>query len=108
MLSLRPAMKVFVCTEPVDCRRSFDGLARAVEEVIRRSPMSGHLFVFRNRAGDWAKVLWWDRSGILHLVQTTGAGRVPVPGAVAGACSAELLVAGGDDVLRAQQRGANA
>jgi transposase len=63
MLSLPPAVKVFVCTEPVDCRRSFDGLARAVEEVVREHPMSGHLFVFRNRAGDRAKVLGWDRSG---------------------------------------------
>lgn len=63
MLSLPPSVRIFVSTEPTDIRRSFDGLALLVREVIGEDPFSGYLFVFRNRAGDRVKVLFWDRSG---------------------------------------------
>jgi transposase len=45
-------------------RRSFDGLAMMVEYYVHRDPMSGHLFVFRNKNGDKAKILYWDRDGL--------------------------------------------
>jgi len=63
MLSLPPRVRIFVCLEPADMRRSFDGLARMTREVLARNPESGHLFVFRNRRGDRLKVLYWDRDG---------------------------------------------
>ena len=63
MLSLPPAVRVFLATQPADMRRAFDGLAALTRDVIRRDPLSGHLFVFRSRIGDRVKVLYWDRSG---------------------------------------------
>jgi transposase len=63
VLSLPPAVRVFICTQPADMRKSFDSLAALTREVLRQDPMAGHLFVFRNRDGDRVKVLWWDRSG---------------------------------------------
>jgi transposase len=38
-------------------RRSFDGLAQLVREHLGADPLSGHLFVFRNRRGDRGYVL---------------------------------------------------
>jgi transposase len=108
VLSLPPAVKVFVCTEPVDCRRSFDGLAAAVESVIRQSPMSGHLFVFRNRIGDRAKVLWWDRSGYCIWYKRLEAGVFTFPkgeGKSVEVESAELaLLLEGIDLSDAERR----
>lgn len=63
MLTLPPAVRVFIATEPADMRRSFDTLAMLAEQVIRQDPYSGHLFAFRNRTGDRLKILYWDRSG---------------------------------------------
>ncbi len=49
MMNLPPSVRIFVAREPVDMRRSFDGLSGLVSEVIKEDPMSGHLFVFFNK-----------------------------------------------------------
>jgi transposase len=64
MLTLPPSTRVFVATQPADMRRSFDGLMALVRDFLGEDPLSGHLFVFRNKAGDRLKVLWWDRDGL--------------------------------------------
>lgn len=63
MLSLPSALRIFVAVEPADMRKGFDGLAQLVREVIAQDPLSGHLFVFRNRRRDRVKILYWDRDG---------------------------------------------
>jgi transposase len=64
MLSLPPAVRIFVCTAPTDMRKSFDGLAALAQTVVGEDPLSGHLFLFRNRQRDRVKLLWWDRDGL--------------------------------------------
>lgn len=57
-------VQVWVATTPVDMRKSFDGLAEVVRSFLGRDPLSGSLFVFRNKAGHLMKILWWDRDGL--------------------------------------------
>jgi transposase len=108
VLSLPPAVRVFICTMPADMRKSFDSLAALTREVIRQDPMSGHLFVFRNRSGDRAKVLWWDRSGYCLWYKRLEAGVFSLPrgvGASAEVESAELaLLLEGIDLAGAKRR----
>jgi transposase len=63
MFNLSPSVKIFVCTKPVDMRRSFDGLFALVQSMIRQDPFSGALFLFRSRTRDYIKILWWDGDG---------------------------------------------
>lgn len=42
-------VRTFVCAEPIDMRRSFDGLARAARERLGKDPREGGLFVFANK-----------------------------------------------------------
>ena len=57
-------VQVWLATTPVDMRKSFDGLAEVVRSFLGHDPLSGHLFVFRNRGGHRVKILWWDRDGL--------------------------------------------
>ncbi len=65
MLILPPTVRIFLATQPADMRRGFDGLAATVRDVLCDDPLSGHLFVFRNRRGDRCKIIYWDRSGFV-------------------------------------------
>jgi transposase len=56
-------VKVWIATTPVDMRKSFDALASVVENFLKHDPQGGHLFVFRNKGGHLAKILWHDREG---------------------------------------------
>ena len=79
MLTLPPAVRIYVAVEPVDIRKSFDGLSAAVREILRNDPLSGHLFVFRNRRADRMKILFWDRSGYCLVYKRLERGTFHLP-----------------------------
>ena len=56
-------LRVWLCTEPTDMRKSFDGLSSLVKHKLEQDPLSGQLFVFVNRRKTQMKILYFDRSG---------------------------------------------
>lgn len=67
MLTLSPAVRIFLRAGATDMRRSIDGLEAMVREEMGLDALSGHLFLFRNRRGDRLKILVWDQSGFWVL-----------------------------------------
>jgi transposase len=63
MLSLSPTVRILLCAEPADLRKSFDGLSAVVRQALGDDPLSGHWFVFKNRKGDRLKILAWEEDG---------------------------------------------
>jgi transposase len=64
MLTLPPSVKIFVAVEPVDARKSYDGLSAIVQSQFGHDILCGHLFAFINRRGHQIQILFWDRSGL--------------------------------------------
>jgi len=70
---------IFIATERFDLRKSFDGLAGIVKEVLRQDPLSGALFMFFNKAADKVKIIWWDKSGYCVLYKRLERGTFRIP-----------------------------
>jgi transposase len=109
MLTLSPAVRIYLATGATDLRRSVDGLSVVVREHFGLDPLSGHLFVFRNRRGDRLKILVWDRSGFWILYKRLEQGTFAWPAATdtvsVTITSSDLLVLlSGVDVARTRRR----
>ena len=63
MLALKSDMPIWLCTQPTDMRRSFDGLSAQVRQLLLESPQSGALFVFINRRRTQMKCLYFESGG---------------------------------------------
>ena len=110
MLSLALPGKVFLCLTPADMRKSFDGLSELVRTGLGGDPLSGHLFVFRNRRGDRLKLLYWDCDGLAVWAKRLERGTFQFPSTADTAASVEVtstelaLVLGGIDLQSARRR----
>jgi len=95
-------LRVLLCAQPVDMRRSFDGLAELVVNRLDEDPTAeGALFVFINTRRDRAKLLWRDSTGFCILYKRLEDRLFPVPEAPAGTQRLELDA----DVLAALLQG---
>jgi transposase len=63
------ALNVFAFTEPCDMRKSFNTLYAIVEGTMKRSVLSGDLFLFVGADRKRAKVLYFDGTGLCLLAK---------------------------------------
>jgi transposase len=90
VLSLPVAVKLWYCPDAVDMRLGFDGLFALVRSRLHADPLSGHLFIFRNRSADRLKVLYWGGHGLCLWCQRLEAGRYHFPDTTADSPGIEL------------------
>ncbi len=65
MLTLTGNPRFFLCREPINMRKSFEGLSALVEHLFPNELLSGAFFIFLNRRKDHIKVLFWDKDGFV-------------------------------------------
>ena len=108
MLTLGLTGRIWVCVEPQDGRKSFDGLAAVVTARLGRDPLSGDLYVFRNRRGDRLKILAWQGDGFALYLRRLEKGTFAFPMANAtevNVTATELaMILGGIDLGSAKRR----
>jgi transposase len=82
MIPTAAGTRVWLAAGHTDMRKGFDGLAMRVQEVLKRDPHSGHLFVFRGKRGDLVKLLWHDGQGLCLFAKRLDRGRFIWPATV--------------------------
>lgn len=68
MLSLPSSTRIWLATRPTDLRKSFDTLAELVRQQLQNDPLSGQLFVFRNKR-DLLALIHHDHQRLQKLKQ---------------------------------------
>lgn len=79
MLALSSAIRIYYCRTPINLHKSFDSLPGVVRSLLAADPLSGHLFVFFNRAGNMVKVLCWEGDGYAVWSKRLERGRFNLP-----------------------------
>lgn len=69
MLSFTGSLKVYLATEPVDLRKSFNGLYALASQVLKERPEDGALFVFTNKRRNRIKLLNFDGTGLWVMIK---------------------------------------
>jgi transposase len=64
MIPIPAGTRVWLAAGHTDMRKGFNGLAIRIQEVLKRDPHCGHLFVFRGKRGDLVKLIWHDGQGM--------------------------------------------
>lgn len=111
MLSISPAVRIFVHALPTDMRKSFDGLYAIVKHAFAKDVLEGDYFVFLNRSRDRCKILYWDRDGLVVWAKRLERGSFQLPGVTdAASLSVEVdsttlaMILGGVDLSTGQRR----
>ena len=84
MFGFGGSVKIYYCPTPVNLRKSFDGLAGAVEEYIKQDPESGHVFAFFSRNKKLVKLLQWEDGGFVIWMKRLGQRGFHIPLSVDG------------------------
>jgi transposase len=105
------AVRVYFATQPVNLRRSFDGLSNEIRHALGYDPLDGHLFVFLNRRKNQVKLIVWTRGGFTIVHKRLERGTFTFPARVtAGAASVTIdaheltMLLEGIDVSRAKAK----
>jgi transposase len=93
MLSLPTSVRIWLASRPTDLRKSFDTLAEVVRQQLQADPLSGQLFVFRNKRADRVKLLYWDEDGFVIVYKRLEAGTFRFPPAADAAGGVEIRAA---------------
>ncbi len=96
MIQITPQMRILVAVEPCDFRKGIDGIAGVCRNILKQDPLSGCVFVFRNRRATAVKILVYDGQGFWLCQKRLSRGKFrwwPVRGAahtVEGGAGTEL------------------
>jgi len=79
MSGLPENLPIYLCTEPVDFRKGFDGLTGIVTAKLGYNVTDKALFLFVNRKHDRIKALWWETGGLTLWYRRLEQGTVELP-----------------------------
>ena len=109
-MSLALPVDIYLCIQPTDMRKSFNGLWALAVEHLGQDPLCGGLFVFINKRRNLMKRLYWDADGIAIWAKRLERGTFEMPRVDARSSSVTLsateltLLLRGIDLTSVRQR----
>lgn len=88
MFNFASSLRIYLCVEPTDMRKAFNGLHAIAKHELLKNPMDGSLFLFANRRRDRVKLLYWDGTGFWVLAKRLEKGTFWWPGKTGAAAGA--------------------
>jgi transposase len=79
MLIFTRSLRVCLALEPVDLRKSFEGLSALVKHALEEDERSSQVFVFTNKRRDRVRLLYWDGSGLWLMTKRLEVGTFAWP-----------------------------
>jgi len=79
MIPIPSGVRVWIATGHTDMRRGMRSLALTVQEILKRDPHAGDLYIFRGKKGDLIKILWHDGLGLSLYAKRLDRGRFVWP-----------------------------
>ncbi len=77
MKALNVFDKIFIHREPVDMRKSINGLSIIVDQEMGEDLQGNHLFIFCNKRRTHLKMLYFDKSGFALWLKRLEASKFP-------------------------------
>ena len=75
MIQFPANAQVLVMHEPISFRNGIDGTSAVARVVLKREPMDGAFFIFRNKLRHMLRVLYYDGSGFWLCTKRLSTGR---------------------------------
>lgn len=69
---------IYLYSQPIDMRKSINGLSYLVSDLSNASLQSGSLTLFYNRSRDKVKLLYWDKNGFVLIYKRLEKGRFKI------------------------------
>ena len=82
MILLPSSVRIYVATAPANLRKSFESPSKEVRTALAADPLSGHVYIFLNRARTQVKLLMFTRGGFTIVHKRLERGRFTFPARV--------------------------
>lgn len=76
VINLPSATRIWLVAGITDMRNGFNGPGAKVQTALKDDPMSGHVFIFRERSGSQVKLLWSTGDDLCLLTKRLECGRL--------------------------------
>jgi transposase len=76
MIVIPHQAKILVCVSEIDFRCGINTLGRICRDTFKEDPMSGAIFVFRNRRRNTLKILVYDGGAFWLLIRRLSTGTI--------------------------------
>jgi transposase len=75
MFTLLDNHRIFIAIQPIDFRTRLEGSLAICRQRLQQDPMSGHLFLFRNKSATTLRIILYENQGFWLLEKRLSKGR---------------------------------